>query len=127
MWLKPEQELGTFFCITSAFEFFTRSTHPCVRGCWKRSPALRPFLQLSPRLLGLWDHWRSLGAGCSSFSVALPGIIWCQILEGHLEEAAHQLEFLKEVQQSLGTSEVSTPRGRGLPRSVSAAPPTPSL
>ncbi|XP_055985151.1 tetratricopeptide repeat protein 21A [Sorex fumeus] len=36
----------------------------------------------------------------------LTGIIWCQILEGHLEEAEHQLEFLKEVQQSLGKSEV---------------------
>lgn len=38
----------------------------------------------------------------------LTGVIWCQILEGHLEEAEHQLEFLKEVQQSLGKSEVST-------------------
>ncbi|XP_040850864.1 tetratricopeptide repeat protein 21A isoform X1 [Ochotona curzoniae] len=37
---------------------------------------------------------------------ALTGIIWCQILEGHLEEAEHQLEFLKEVQQSLRKSEV---------------------
>ncbi|XP_016051686.1 PREDICTED: tetratricopeptide repeat protein 21A [Miniopterus natalensis] len=37
---------------------------------------------------------------------ALTGVIWCQILEGHLEEAEHQLEFLKEVQQSLGKSEV---------------------
>ncbi|XP_047386282.1 tetratricopeptide repeat protein 21A isoform X1 [Sciurus carolinensis] len=37
---------------------------------------------------------------------ALTGIIWCQILKGHLEEAEHQLEFLKEVQQSLGKSEV---------------------
>uniref|UniRef100_G1P572 Tetratricopeptide repeat domain 21A n=1 Tax=Myotis lucifugus TaxID=59463 RepID=G1P572_MYOLU len=37
---------------------------------------------------------------------ALTGIIWGQILEGHLEEAEHQLEFLKEVQQSLGKSEV---------------------
>ncbi|XP_070311543.1 tetratricopeptide repeat protein 21A isoform X3 [Odocoileus virginianus] len=37
---------------------------------------------------------------------ALTGIIWCQILDGHLEEAEHQLEFLKEVQQSLGKSEV---------------------
>lgn len=37
----------------------------------------------------------------------LTGVIWCQILEGHLEEAEHQLEFLKEVQQSLGKSEVS--------------------
>nr|XP_051708593.1 tetratricopeptide repeat protein 21A isoform X3 [Oryctolagus cuniculus] len=37
---------------------------------------------------------------------ALTGIIWCQILEGHLEEAGHQLEFLKEVQQSLGKSKV---------------------
>ncbi|XP_073916282.1 tetratricopeptide repeat protein 21A isoform X3 [Castor canadensis] len=37
---------------------------------------------------------------------ALTGSIWCQILQGQLEEAAHQLEFLKEVQQSLGKSEV---------------------
>uniref|UniRef100_A0A2K5RPC0 Tetratricopeptide repeat domain 21A n=1 Tax=Cebus imitator TaxID=2715852 RepID=A0A2K5RPC0_CEBIM len=37
---------------------------------------------------------------------ALTGIIWCHILEGHLEEAEHQLEFLKEVQQSLGKSKV---------------------
>ncbi|KAK2497899.1 hypothetical protein MC885_006116 [Smutsia gigantea] len=37
---------------------------------------------------------------------ALTGIIWCQILDGHLEEAEHQLEFLKEVQQSLGKPEV---------------------
>ncbi|XP_015344960.1 tetratricopeptide repeat protein 21A isoform X1 [Marmota marmota marmota] len=37
---------------------------------------------------------------------ALTGIIWCQILKGHLEEAEHQLEFLKEVQQSLGKSEL---------------------
>uniref|UniRef100_A0A8D1WDN7 Tetratricopeptide repeat domain 21A n=1 Tax=Sus scrofa TaxID=9823 RepID=A0A8D1WDN7_PIG len=39
-------------------------------------------------------------------SEADSGITWCQILEGHLEEAEHQLEFLKEVQQSLGKSEV---------------------
>ncbi|KAL6065354.1 hypothetical protein STEG23_005984, partial [Scotinomys teguina] len=37
---------------------------------------------------------------------ALAGSIWCQILQGQLEEAANQLEFLKEVQQSLGKSEV---------------------
>lgn len=36
----------------------------------------------------------------------LTGIILCHILEGHLEEAEHQLEFLKEVQKSLGKSEV---------------------
>uniref|UniRef100_A0A8D1WDA2 Tetratricopeptide repeat domain 21A n=2 Tax=Sus scrofa TaxID=9823 RepID=A0A8D1WDA2_PIG len=43
---------------------------------------------------------------CSSLFCPIPGITWCQILEGHLEEAEHQLEFLKEVQQSLGKSEV---------------------
>ncbi|XP_059966738.1 tetratricopeptide repeat protein 21A isoform X2 [Mesoplodon densirostris] len=41
-----------------------------------------------------------------SSTAALTGVIWCQILDGHLEEAEHQLEFLKEVQQSLGKSEV---------------------
>ncbi|XP_060036382.1 tetratricopeptide repeat protein 21A isoform X2 [Erinaceus europaeus] len=41
-----------------------------------------------------------------SSAAALTGIIWCQILEGQLEEAEHQLEFLKEVQQSLGKSKV---------------------
>ncbi|XP_032656726.1 tetratricopeptide repeat protein 21A [Chelonoidis abingdonii] len=37
---------------------------------------------------------------------ALTGIIWCQVLEGKLDEAEHQLEFLKEVQQSIGKSVV---------------------
>uniref|UniRef100_A0A8D0G2E5 Tetratricopeptide repeat domain 21A n=1 Tax=Sphenodon punctatus TaxID=8508 RepID=A0A8D0G2E5_SPHPU len=37
---------------------------------------------------------------------ALTGIIWCQVLEGKLEEAEHQLEFLKEVQKSIGKSAV---------------------
>ncbi|KAM9075808.1 LOW QUALITY PROTEIN: tetratricopeptide repeat protein 21A [Megaptera novaeangliae] len=41
-----------------------------------------------------------------SSMAALTGVIWCQILDGHLEEAEHQLEFLKEVQQSLGKSKV---------------------
>uniref|UniRef100_A0A8C6C521 Tetratricopeptide repeat domain 21A n=1 Tax=Monodon monoceros TaxID=40151 RepID=A0A8C6C521_MONMO len=41
-----------------------------------------------------------------SSMAALTGVIWCQILDGYLEEAEHQLEFLKEVQQSLGKSEV---------------------
>ncbi|KAM4821302.1 tetratricopeptide repeat protein 21A isoform 1-T1 [Thomomys bottae] len=36
----------------------------------------------------------------------LTGNIWCHILQGQLEEATQQLEFLKEVQQSLGKSEV---------------------
>ncbi|KAM3929225.1 tetratricopeptide repeat protein 21A [Leptodactylus fuscus] len=35
---------------------------------------------------------------------ALIGIIWCQILQDNLEEAEQQLDFLREVQQSLGRS-----------------------
>ncbi|XP_075683454.1 tetratricopeptide repeat protein 21A [Rhinoderma darwinii] len=35
---------------------------------------------------------------------ALIGIIWCQILQDNLEEAGQQLDFLREVQQSLGKS-----------------------
>ncbi|XP_070433314.1 tetratricopeptide repeat protein 21A isoform X3 [Equus przewalskii] len=51
--------------------------------------------------------WYSEAMKLDDSSVAaLTGIIWCQILDGHLEEAEHQLEFLKEVQQSLGKSEV---------------------
>ncbi|XP_065789098.1 tetratricopeptide repeat protein 21A isoform X2 [Muntiacus reevesi] len=51
--------------------------------------------------------WYSKAMKLDESSVAaLTGIIWCQILDGHLEEAVHQLEFLKEVQQSLGKSEV---------------------
>ncbi|ETE72653.1 Tetratricopeptide repeat protein 21A, partial [Ophiophagus hannah] len=37
---------------------------------------------------------------------SLTGIIWCQVLGGKLEEAEQQLEFLKEVQQSIGKSSV---------------------
>uniref|UniRef100_A0A8C6XRI6 Tetratricopeptide repeat domain 21A n=1 Tax=Naja naja TaxID=35670 RepID=A0A8C6XRI6_NAJNA len=36
----------------------------------------------------------------------ITGIIWCQVLGGKLEEAEQQLEFLKEVQQSIGKSSV---------------------
>uniref|UniRef100_A0A452TDU2 Tetratricopeptide repeat domain 21A n=1 Tax=Ursus maritimus TaxID=29073 RepID=A0A452TDU2_URSMA len=51
--------------------------------------------------------WYSEAMKLDESSVAaLTGIIWCQILDGHLEEAEHQLEFLKEVQQSLGKSQV---------------------
>ncbi|XP_015214562.1 tetratricopeptide repeat protein 21B isoform X1 [Lepisosteus oculatus] len=35
---------------------------------------------------------------------ALTGIIQCQLIEGHLEDAEQQLEFLAEIQQSIGKS-----------------------
>uniref|UniRef100_A0A3B3R4B6 Tetratricopeptide repeat domain 21B n=1 Tax=Paramormyrops kingsleyae TaxID=1676925 RepID=A0A3B3R4B6_9TELE len=35
---------------------------------------------------------------------ALTGIIRCQLVEGHLEDAEQQLEFLTEIQQSIGKS-----------------------
>ncbi|XP_047456224.1 tetratricopeptide repeat protein 21B [Mugil cephalus] len=35
---------------------------------------------------------------------ALTGIIRCQLIEGHLEDAEQQLEFLTEIQQSIGKS-----------------------
>uniref|UniRef100_A0A8C5Q0P9 Tetratricopeptide repeat domain 21A n=1 Tax=Leptobrachium leishanense TaxID=445787 RepID=A0A8C5Q0P9_9ANUR len=35
---------------------------------------------------------------------AMIGIIWCQILQEQLEDAAMQLDFLREVQQSIGRS-----------------------
>ncbi|XP_045392345.1 tetratricopeptide repeat protein 21A isoform X2 [Lemur catta] len=49
--------------------------------------------------------WYSEGMKLNG-TAAMTGMIWCQILEGQLEEAENQLEFLKEVQQSLGKSEV---------------------
>ena len=38
---------------------------------------------------------------------ALTGIIRCQLLDEQIDEAAQQLEFLNEIQQSLGRSAVS--------------------
>ena len=35
------------------------------------------------------------------------GIIKCQLIEGHVEDAEQQLEFLIEIQQSIGKSSVS--------------------
>nr|XP_031542667.1 tetratricopeptide repeat protein 21A isoform X3 [Vicugna pacos] len=61
-------------------------------------------LQDQVREAALW-YSEAMKLDVSSVA-ALTGIIWSQILEGHLEEAEHQLEFLKEVQQSLGKSEV---------------------
>lgn len=43
---------------------------------------------------------------CSVFPCAV-GIIRCQLLEGHLDDAEQQLEFLTEIQQSIGKSGVS--------------------
>ncbi|XP_034518101.1 tetratricopeptide repeat protein 21A isoform X2 [Ailuropoda melanoleuca] len=58
--------------------------------------------------------WYSEAMKLDESSVAaLTGVIWCQILDGHLEEAEHQLEFLKEVQQSLGKSQVELSGGMG--------------
>ena len=34
------------------------------------------------------------------------GTINCQLLEGHLDDAAQQLEFINEIQQSIGRSAV---------------------
>lgn len=34
------------------------------------------------------------------------GIIFCQILEGHLDVAEQQLEFLKEIHKTVGPSAV---------------------
>ncbi|XP_030186210.1 tetratricopeptide repeat protein 21A isoform X3 [Lynx canadensis] len=54
--------------------------------------------------------WYSEAMKLDESSVAaLTGIIWCQILDGHLEEAEQQLEFMKEVQQCLGKSEPRSP------------------
>uniref|UniRef100_A0A7N8X3X2 Tetratricopeptide repeat domain 21B n=1 Tax=Mastacembelus armatus TaxID=205130 RepID=A0A7N8X3X2_9TELE len=39
----------------------------------------------------------------STFS-ALTGLIRCQLIEGHFDDAEHQLEFLTEIQQSIGKS-----------------------
>ena len=36
-----------------------------------------------------------------------PGIIKCQLLEGMVEDAEQQLEFLNEIQHSIGKSSVS--------------------
>ena len=38
---------------------------------------------------------------------ALTGIISCQLKLGHVDEAAQQLDFLNEIQQSIGRSAVS--------------------
>ena len=43
-----------------------------------------------------------------SFSLEFQGIIHCQILEGALDDAEQQLDFLNEIQQSIGKSTVNT-------------------
>lgn len=42
----------------------------------------------------------------TSFNLCYPGIIRCQLIEGHLGDAEQQLEFLTEIQQSIGKSGV---------------------
>ncbi|XP_013001804.1 tetratricopeptide repeat protein 21A isoform X2 [Cavia porcellus] len=61
-------------------------------------------LQNQEKEAALW-YSKAMKLGENSMA-ALAGTIWCHILKDELEEAEHQLEFLKEVQQSLGRSEV---------------------
>ncbi|KAK2562076.1 Tetratricopeptide repeat protein 21B [Acropora cervicornis] len=42
---------------------------------------------------------------------ALTGIIKCQLIEGHVEDAEQQLEFLNEIQQSIGKSSIHLQQG----------------
>uniref|UniRef100_A0AAY4BBA0 Tetratricopeptide repeat domain 21B n=1 Tax=Denticeps clupeoides TaxID=299321 RepID=A0AAY4BBA0_9TELE len=42
--------------------------------------------------------------GPAHLSLVATGIIRCQLMEGHLEDAEQQLEFLAEIQQSIGKS-----------------------
>lgn len=49
--------------------------------------------------------WYKIAIGGKKTSVsASTGIIRCQLMEGHLEDAEQQLEFLSEIQQSIGKS-----------------------
>ncbi|KAJ8418796.1 hypothetical protein AAFF_G00002950 [Aldrovandia affinis] len=53
-------------------------------------------------------RWYSNGIKLDGTSMpALAGMIHCQLLQGQLEEAAQQLEFLSEIQQSIGQSAVT--------------------
>ncbi|XP_018408984.1 PREDICTED: tetratricopeptide repeat protein 21A [Nanorana parkeri] len=50
-------------------------------------------------------NWYSTAMNLDANHVeALTGIIWCQILQNNLEDAEQQLDFMREVQQSLGRS-----------------------
>lgn len=43
---------------------------------------------------------------CLTLSGLLLGFIQCQLIEGQIQEADQQLEFLSEIQQSIGKSAV---------------------
>ena len=70
----------------------------------------------SDQILDLWiSKHRSLLEGfphkyqnlmCWPMWFIFSGIIRCQLIENQLEDAAQQLEFLGEIQQSIGTSAV---------------------
>lgn len=77
----------------------------------KNVPAWGPSFSSVPPL-ALQGCWLCGLPAAQLRSCSSTGSIWCQILQGQLEEAAHQLEFLKEVQQSLGKSEVRA-KGQG--------------
>ncbi|XP_054846941.1 tetratricopeptide repeat protein 21A [Eublepharis macularius] len=61
-------------------------------------------------LQGKWKdalEWYNKAAEIEENTIeSLTGVVWCSVLGGKLEEAAEQLVFLKEVQQSTGKSAV---------------------
>ncbi|KAM5281394.1 tetratricopeptide repeat protein 21A isoform 2-T2 [Ctenodactylus gundi] len=88
--------------VSSFMERIFLATSSCARVATELGYLL--LLHSQEKEASLW-YSRATKLGDNSMA-ASTGTIWCHILKGELEEAAHQLEFLKEVQQSLGKSEV---------------------
>ncbi|CAB1350057.1 unnamed protein product, partial [Coregonus sp. 'balchen'] len=84
---------------------------PFTERAYSRTPGNADVANEMGYLLSLQDktkeaaRWYSTALNTDTSSVpALAGLIRCQLMNGQLQEAANQLEFLREIHQSIGQS-----------------------
>ncbi|XP_048367165.1 tetratricopeptide repeat protein 21A [Sphaerodactylus townsendi] len=91
-----------------------QETYAFVKNSYSRKPHVdAQFVNELGYQLSLQGKWKEASGWYrqaaeldENTTESLTGVIWCLVLEGKLEEAEQQLEFLREVQQSTGKSAV---------------------
>ncbi|XP_053324276.1 tetratricopeptide repeat protein 21A [Spea bombifrons] len=83
---------------------FTERAFRMAPGYADLATELANQLMLQGNVAGAAEWYSTAIRADAEHTEALVGVIWCQILQGQLEEAEMQLDFLHEVQKSLGRS-----------------------
>lgn len=101
----------TFCRICGRNQLVLQQTYTLMERCVQQSPDTAEYvnelgfqLLLQGKIKDAMRCYRNAMKMDETSVAALTGIIRCQLLEDQLDEAAQQLEFLNEIQQSIGKS-----------------------